>query len=72
VNPYKMLKSLLPDPPLLAGTVIAAANGTCIVALPDGGTVQARGDAQVSDRVFVRDGAIEGPAPALPIEVIEV
>lgn len=71
-NPYKLLKSLLPDPPLLVGTVTAVANGTATVELPDGGTVLARGEAQVNDRVFVRDGAIEGPAPALTLEVIEV
>lgn len=72
MNPYKLLKSILPDPPLLVGTVTVYANGTATVTLPDGGTVLARGEAQVNDRVFVRDGAIEGPAPSLTVEIIEV
>jgi hypothetical protein len=72
MNPYRKLKSLLPDPPLLVGTVIAYGNGTATVELPGGGTVKARGEAAVSDKVFVRDGAIEGPAPSLPVEIIEV
>lgn len=72
MNPYRKLKNLLPDPPLLVGTVIAYANGTATVELPGGGTVKARGEAAVSDKVFVRDGAIQGPAPSLPVEIIEV
>lgn len=71
-NPYKLLKSILPDPPLLVGQVTAYANGTATVLLPDGGTLLARGEAAVNDRVFVRNGAIEGLAPLLPVEIIEV
>ena len=40
--------------------------------LPGGGVLQARGDAAVSDRVFVRDGVIEGLAPALAIVSIDI
>jgi hypothetical protein len=43
----------------------AVAGQLCTVQLPGGGVLQARGDAAVGDRVFVRDGLIEGPAPAL-------
>jgi hypothetical protein len=42
------------------------------VELPDGTQISARGEATLSERVFVRDGAIEGPAPTLPVEIIEV
>lgn len=72
MNPFKALKNLLPDPPLLVGTVTAYADGTATVTLPDGGTVQARGMATVGDRVFVRDNLIEGPAPSLTIELIDI
>ncbi len=72
MNPFKQLKAILPDPPLLVGDVIAYSNGVATVELPDGGTVQARGEAAVSDRVFVRDGAIEGPAPSLTVVLIDV
>jgi hypothetical protein len=34
--------------------------------------VQARGEAVIGERVFVRDGVIEGPAPTLPVEIISV
>lgn len=71
-NPYKFLKSILPDPALLVGDVIAVSNGTATIELPDLTTVQARGEAQVNDRVFVRDGVIEGPAPSLTVVAIDV
>lgn len=72
MNAYKLLKNLLPDPPLLVGNVTAVSNGTVTVTLPDGGIVQARGDGTVGTKVFVRDGAVEGDAPNLTIELIEV
>lgn len=72
MNIFKLFKSLLPDPPLLVGDVIASDAGTVIVELPDGGQIQALGSASVGTRVFVRDGAVEGNAPDLPIEIIEV
>ena len=71
-NPYKILRDLLPQAPLQVGVVLSVDGGVATVELPGGGQVQARGDAGVGDRVFVRDGVIEGAAPALPVEVIEV
>lgn len=72
MNLFKQLQSLFPEPTLLVGEVIAFDNGTATVELPDGGRVTARGDVNVGDHVFVRDGVIEGSAPALPVELIEV
>ena len=72
MNPFKLLKSILPDAPLLVGDVIAVNNGTATIELPDGSQAQARGDASVSDRVFFRDGVIEGPAPSLTVVEIDV
>ena len=37
-----------------------------------GGRTLARGEAAVNDMVFFRDQVIEGPAPDLPVEAIEV
>ena len=71
-NPYKALRALIPDPPLLAGAVINYADGIATVELPGGGTVAARGEAQAGDQVFVRDGVIEGPAPLLTAVLIDV
>lgn len=72
LNPYRSLLALLPDPPLLVGEVLSIANGVATIELPDGGVMQARGEAAVSDCVFFRDGVIEGPAPVLTTVLIEV
>lgn len=70
-NPFKQLKALLPDAPLLVGDVVAISDGTATIELPGGEQVQARGSASVNDRVFFRDGTIEGPAPDLSyIEIV--
>lgn len=71
-NLYKALIGLLPARPLQVGDVIASSGGVATIELPGGGTAQARGDATVGTRVFFRDGAIEGAAPTLSIELIEV
>lgn len=71
-NVYKKLLGLLPGRPLLIGDVTDVTNGVATITLIDGGTAQARGSASVGDRVFFRDGAIEGTAPNLPIETIDL
>ena len=50
----------------------AVAGQLCTVQLPGDGVLQARGDAAVGDRVFVRDGLIEGLAPALTVVAIDI
>lgn len=71
-NPYKKLIDLLPQRPLQVGTVASHSDGVATITLPGGGTVQARGEANVGDHVFVRDSVIEGLAPTLPVELITV
>lgn len=71
-NLYAQLRKLLPAAPLQVGQVLASADGVCRLELPGGGIAQARGEAEVGTKVFFRDGVIEGPAPDLPVEVIEV
>ena len=71
-NVYQQFRQLLPDPPLQAGTVTFVGAGVVTVQLPGGGTLTARGDAQVGQTVFVRDDVIEGVAPSLTLEVIEI
>jgi hypothetical protein len=71
-NIYRTFLNLLPARPLQVGTVLAIADGVATIELPGGGRLQARGAATGGQRVFVRDGVIEGAAPNLPIEVIEV
>ena len=55
----------MPQRPLEVGHVVAASGGLTTVMLPGGGVIQARGVATVGQRVFVLDGAIDGPAPTL-------
>lgn len=72
MNPYRALIALLPTFPLQVGNVVAINDGIATVQLPGGNSVQVRGQTNVGAYVFFRDGVIEGPAPNLPIETIEV
>lgn len=71
-NPIQALRDLLPAPVQQIGTVAAVADGSVRVTLPGGGTIIARGTAEVGDQVFVMDGVIQSLAPALPIVLIDV
>jgi hypothetical protein len=71
-NLFRQFLDLIPDPALQVGTVQSVGNGVATLQMPGGGLLKARGDATVGQRVFVRGGAIEGLAPTLPVEVIEV
>lgn len=64
-NPYRVFMDLLPARPLQVGTVAAVDGDVATITMPGGGTLQARGQATVGQRVFVRDGVIEGEAPTL-------
>jgi hypothetical protein len=71
-NLYRALLDLLPSRPLQVGDVTAVSGGVATITLPGGGVAQARGDVTVGARVFFRDDVIEGPAPSLTVEVIDV
>lgn len=73
-NLYKQFLELLPARPLQVGEVLVIDDQMATIELPGGGLLQARanGTANVGDNVYVRDGAIEGEAPNLPIEIIEI
>jgi hypothetical protein len=71
-NVYQQFRQLLPDPPLQAGTVTAIGAGVLTLQLPGGAAITVRGEAQVGQNVFFRDGAVEGVAPNLALEVIEI
>ena len=65
-NLFREFLDLLPPRPLEVGEVSGFdAGGQAVVTLPGGGTLIARGEATLGQRVFVRDGVIEGPAPEL-------
>lgn len=71
-NPFKRLLGLLPQPALQVGEVIAVEDGVATIELPGGGLDKARGDVVVGATVYFRDGVIEGPAPVLPVDEVEV
>jgi len=71
-NLYEQFRQLIPDPPLQAGTVVAVGSGVVTVAMPGGGLIKARGSAAIGQNVFVRDDAVEGIAPVLMLELIEI
>ena len=71
MNLYKRFHRLLPQNPLRVGEVLAI-DGTVVTVEEIGGArVQVRGEATVGTKVYFRDSVIEGPAPNLPLEVIE-
>ena len=73
-NVYEQFRRLIPTVSLQAGTVVVASTGAATVEFPGGGRIQARNPQGVpaGQRVFVRDGVIEGTAPNLTIEIIEI
>lgn len=74
-NLYRALRELLPEAPLQVATVTAIhpATGESTVTWPGGSQQRVRGvDVAVGANAFVRNGVIEGAAPALTAEVIEV
>ncbi len=71
-NLFTEFKKLVPDAPLLVGKIDSIADGVAVIELPDGSILNARGSGAVDDVVFVRNGLIEGPAPALTVVEILV
>lgn len=71
-NLFVALRRQLAGEPLQVGDVIGAVGNAWVVQLPGGVNVSARGQATTGQRVFVQGGVIQGPAPALPIVLIEV
>lgn len=71
-NSYLEFLGLLPSTPLQIGTITAIVGDVATIVLPGGGVLVARGSAAVGDQVFVRDGVIEGKAPALTPVFVEI
>ncbi len=74
-NLYRALRELLPDAPLQVAIVtsVNALSKTSTVTWPGGSVQTVRGvSVEVGKNAFVRDGVIEGEAPALAVEVIDV
>lgn len=75
MNLLTRLRALFPADALLAATYVSAnADGTHSVAMPGGGGMNVRGEGSYTagTRLYIRAGLIEGEAPDLPFEEIEV
>ena len=67
-NLYRQFLSILPDDPLLVGTVTDVfADNMADVQLIGGGKIRVSGEASVDDKVFVKGGLIIDKAPDLPL-----
>jgi len=71
-NLFRQFLDLIPDPALQVGEVLFITSGIATIELPGGGRITARGEATVGQKVFVRNGLIEGQAPNLTVSLIEV
>jgi hypothetical protein len=73
-NPFQQFLDLVPEPALQLGTVQSVASNVATVILPGGGLLKARGGSSdlIGRAVFVRNEVIEGLAPNLPLEIIEI
>ncbi|CAH0445219.1 hypothetical protein [Ralstonia pseudosolanacearum] len=72
-NLWRQFEELLPNSPVLVGTVVARhVDGTVTVQLLGGGLVRAIGAGEPGQRLFVRGTEVIGPAPALPSVDIEI
>lgn len=71
-SPIRRLQDLVATPPLDVGDVASVSGGMATITLLGGGSVNARGVATVGQRVFVRGDVIEGIAPSLPVDTVEV
>ena len=71
-NPFKRLLALFPDKPLQVGEAVAYDNGVAQLEVPGGGIAFARGEVTIGEKYFFRDEVIEGPAPNLTTEVINL
>ena len=73
-NLYRELRELLPQPILQVGILESISQEIAIIRLSSGETLSARGPKSeyLGQRVFVRNNVIEGLAPNLPTQIIEL
>lgn len=72
LNPYKRLIKLLPGQPIDTGEVMAVNDDGVTVQLLTGALVHVRGEATIGDHVYIRNGAVDGPAPDLLGSEVEI
>lgn len=73
-NLYQEFQKLIPQPAVQVGTVESVTGNIANVRLPGGDTLVVRGadSSLINQKVFVKNNVIEGLAPNLPTEIIEI
>lgn len=71
-NLFKAFEKLVGKSPLQVGTVVLVNGDICVLELPGGGRIRARGPVEQGKRYFVRDSVIEGEAPSLPLVEFDI
>lgn len=71
-NLYRLFKDLIPTDQVLVGTVTSSSGDTHQVTCIDGSVVVAYGQASINQKVFVKGTSIQGAAPNLTLEIIEI
>ena len=71
-NLFSMFSDLIPSDPLVVGEVTSSSGDTHVCTLIDGGIVVVRGKASAGQKVFIKGDLIQGVAPNLTLEVIDV
>lgn len=74
INLFRRLQALQPQAPVLYATLVARLGAMARVEFPGGGTsiVSNPLEIEAGTPVFVRDGAVTGPAPGLVYTRIDV
>ena len=71
MNSFNRLLKLIPGQPIDTGEVIAVSADGVTVQLLTGEQIRVRGTATVGDHIYIRAGAVDGPAPNLPGQDVE-
>lgn len=70
---WKAFQALLPQTPLLIGTVaIVHGDGSVTITTLSGSPQRVLGDASLGQRIFAQDGKVIGPAPTLPVIEVDI
>lgn len=71
-NVWSAFKEIMPNAPLLVGTVASVDGETSLMTLIDGGVIRCRGVGAVSEKWYIRNGALESKAPSLTLSEIVI
>lgn len=71
-NSYRAIQALLSDGAVQVGEVQQSASGELVVVLDSGAKLAAKGSEPVGQRVCIKNGYVQGKAPNMTSQTIEV